>query len=147
MMMFNNDALQKIQEGICPYCGRSGFHFTISHIVQKHQISVDEVREEFGINYHEPLCTPQFSTSAGNRPQCHTEEMLSNLKFYRENQPKTRRGYALQGRENHLNWLLSQRHIDIFRRVIHSPDAIKKLKISMREVYKKRKILPNGRFS
>ena len=145
--MFNRVVLEKIQNGVCPYCGRGGFKFTISHIVQKHRIQSDEVRLEFGINPHEPLCTPELSEIYSTRAQCHSEKTLEALRNYRENQSHTRSGFAPQSRENHLSWLLSDRHLEIAKRAFASEKSQENLRKWANEAWKKRVRNPDGTFA
>ena len=145
--MFNRLALEKIQNGVCPYCGQNGFKFTIGHIVQKHKLSSEEVREEFGINSFEPLCTSEYSEICGSRLQCHSKVTLEVLRIYREHQPKTRRGFAPQSRENHLAWLDSDRRLEISLKAFATPRARGKLCEWAKEAWKKRERNSDGTFA
>lgn len=142
---FKRDKLEQMQNGVCPYCLRLGFKNTLAHIVQKHHITNIEVREDFGINHFEPLCTPEMSKIYSQRKM--SEKTLAALRHGRENQPKTHRPFAPQGQISRAAWLSSERHKEIAVAAMSTQEARKNLRQWAATAYLKRKRLPNGTFA
>ena len=144
-MEFNKSVLEMMQSGGCPYCGKNGLKSTASHISRKHGVSPDEVREEFGINYSEPLCTPEHSQKCSDILR--SIKAIEKLELGRTRDAReSRRACAAQGMENKHKWLFSDRRLEIFRDTMATPEARANLSESAKIACTRRIRSENGTF-
>lgn len=56
-------ARAQCRSGECPFCGRTGYINTTSHIAQAHDLSAFEIYDILGASHKEPLCTEEHSAN------------------------------------------------------------------------------------
>lgn len=60
MKPFDQETLDVLREGVCPFCGRGPYVAVAQHISKAHGLPADQLREELGLNRNACLVLPEL---------------------------------------------------------------------------------------
>ncbi len=129
-----NKLRQFIYAGQCPWCNDNRDYIVLArHTYSAHGISAYELREMAGLNRGSSICDPDHSAKMAEIARKRPPELQRRiLKAGRTLEVIQRRDHKKrsEGRANHLKWLLSSEKIEQSVKVMHSPEAHAKMKLS-----------------